>query len=500
MTHYKQGQQLFSPPALESCDNQWQRWKPWEEEILLKYMTSHPNTYTHQAVTDRIMVELKHGRTAVAINTHFNTLKRSKPSNKHKIIVENDDDSDDEPIISVTTPSKIEVIGPFAEDCVDLSNKKQTMQQVQETLQKLRRFFEKEENEYETHNINKLLYRLTTERWDGGHVRLENIIGCKWEYFTSKLIEMQNKHGCIDRNKEKQIMNTLKNTNTILQHTVDTVNTSVDKLRRSKWLGQEKKFEHITGYGVQYFERISNALQMLRSNSMISLNANKNVINTTNNRSKSSNPIQTRNVKQLVHTERMNKSGGTTADASTSEKTMKSGTTRKVCGEQKIKKFECWACGKRFTLNQNLKVHIRVHTGERPYKCKYCAKRFKDSRAQINHHLTHTGEKPHECKVCHKRFGQGSSYNRHLRSPTHKQKLKESIECMEEKSKIKTEDVCEDISLDTNPYLNEDDDSIQIKQTNKTNKSKTKRSREPKLTSWEKMLKERAECSKQRCK
>eukprot|EP01083_Nonionella_stella_P083117 229672_1 len=387
MTHYKQGQQLFSPPALESCDNQWQRWKPWEEEILLKYMTSHPNTYTHQAVTDRIMVELKHGRTAVAINTHFNTLKRSKPSNKHKIIVENDDDSDDEPIISVTTPSKIEVIGPFAEDCVDLSNKKQTMQQVQET-----------------------------------------------------------------------------------------------------------------GYGVQYFERISNALQMLRSNSMISLNANKNVINTTNNRSKSSNPIQTRNVKQLVHTERMNKSGGTTADASTSEKTMKSGTTRKVCGEQKIKKFECWACGKRFTLNQNLKVHIRVHTGERPYKCKYCAKRFKDSRAQINHHLTHTGEKPHECKVCHKRFGQGSSYNRHLRSPTHKQKLKESIECMEEKSKIKTEDVCEDISLDTNPYLNEDDDSIQIKQTNKTNKSKTKRSREPKLTSWEKMLKERAECSKQRCK
>lgn len=96
---------------------------------------------------------------------------------------------------------------------------------------------------------------------------------------------------------------------------------------------------------------------------------------------------------------------------------------KSVLYAKKSKRFICGYCCKRFTLKQNLKVHIRVHTNERPFGCNYCSKRFKDSRARINHHLTHTGDKPHVCDVCLTRFGQKSSYNRHLRSQTHQQKL-----------------------------------------------------------------------------
>ena len=38
------------------------------------------------------------------------------------------------------------------------------------------------------------------------------------------------------------------------------------------------------------------------------------------------------------------------------------------------KPFNCGQCGAKFNQRSQLTVHMRVHTGERPYSCKICSR------------------------------------------------------------------------------------------------------------------------------
>lgn len=75
--------------------------------------------------------------------------------------------------------------------------------------------------------------------------------------------------------------------------------------------------------------------------------------------------------------------------------------------------YMCDVCGLRFTCSSYLQVHLRTHVQEKPYACPQCSKTFVHNSALTVHLRTHTGEQPYQCPHCPLRFSHLRNMKRH---------------------------------------------------------------------------------------
>ncbi|XP_068189062.1 sal-like protein 3b [Antennarius striatus] len=80
---------------------------------------------------------------------------------------------------------------------------------------------------------------------------------------------------------------------------------------------------------------------------------------------------------------------------------------------------QCILCHRVLSCQSALKMHYRIHTGERPYKCKVCGRAF-TTKGNLKAHIGVHRENPpvqveHSCPICQKKFTNAVVLQQHIR-------------------------------------------------------------------------------------